>query len=540
MGLRGPGARPVRKKAETAPAGEKSPSAWTLPGLSRAERVIAFIETLKITSGKLAGSNLRVRPWQREFIEAVYATDAAGQRMVRTALLTLPRKNGKSGLVAALALAHLVGPEAEQRGQVFSAAADRNQSGLIFNEMKAMILADPDIAERCVIRDFNKHIEDVETGSTYSALSADAKSKHGFSASTIIYDELAQAPDRQLWDVLTTSTAARAEPITFVISTQSSDPTHIMSELVDYGAQVRAGVVEDPTFHATIYAAPEDADVWDEAVWFACNPALGDFRSLEEMRAYAAQAKRIPARESTFRALYLNQRVDADTRFITGADWMPLATEIDPEALRGRPCWAGLDLSSTSDLTAAVLYFPDDGGIILPFFWIPGHDLEGREERDRVPYRLWRDQGYLEAPHGRAIDKKSVAGRLAELASTYEIQGIAFDRWRMKDLMQLLDSEGIALPLIDWGQGFASMGPAIDAFETKLLNGELRHGNHPVLNWNMSNAVVVQDPAGLRKLDKSRARARIDGAQALMMAIGLASRTAAKPVLDFSDMVILA
>ncbi len=295
MGLRGPGARKVPKTdAEDKPKRVKKP-AWEKRGLTRAERVVRFIEQLKITAGAHAGKSFILRPWQGEVIEALYATNEDGKRKVRQAVLTWPRKQGKTALAAALALCHLCGPEAEQRGQVFSAAADRAQESLLFNEMKAMVLADEGLSERIVIREHNKTLEDRETGSIYMALSSDSNTKHGLSASCIIYDELAQAPNRDLYDVLRTSTAARAEPLLLVISTMSADPHHIMSELVDYGSKVNDGTVDDPTFYACIYTAPMDADPWAEETWYAAilplaTPKLGR----DEINGIAAQ--RIPAR----------------------------------------------------------------------------------------------------------------------------------------------------------------------------------------------------------------------------------------------------
>ena len=525
MGLRGPGAKSRKKPAEEAanPKRQKRP-AWEKRGLSRAERVIAFIETLPITSGSLEGQKMALRPWQRDIVEAIYRTNDDGKRPVRTALITVPRKNGKTALVAGLALAHLVGPEAERRGQVYSAAADKNQAAIIFREMEAIIAAIPEFAERVNIQRFAKVIEDMETGSVYQALSSDAKTKHGFSASFIVYDELAQAPNRELYDVLTTSTAARAEPLAVVISTQNSDPHHIMSELVDYGQQVLDGVVDDPTFHATIYAAPMDADPWDEATWYACNPALGDFRSLEEMRTTAAQARRIPAREATFRNLYLNQKVDCEQRFIPKAEWDACTGAVDIEELRGRPCWGGLDLSSTTDLTAFVLFFPEDKGAVLPVFWAPKERLHEREDHDRVPYPLWEKQGFLRTTSGRAIDKWAVARDVAELAGIFDLQGLAFDRWRFEDFQKILVDEGIELPLKQWGQGYRDMGPAVDALESAILDRRIRQDQHPVLTWCCSNVKVSLDPAGARKFDKDKSRERIDGMQALCMAVGLWAR----------------
>ena len=254
---------------------------WNRKGLSRAERVIKFCEFLPITAGIHAGRKLVLRDWQKEIINAIYATNGDGLRVVRTALVTLPRKNGKTALAAALALCHLIGPEAEQRGQVFSAASDREQAAIIYREMEAIILSVPEFNSRCHIQTFHKTITDEVTGSVYKALTADCRKAHGLSPSFMVYDELAQSSDRELYDNLTTGTGARKEPLMIVISTQSADPNHIMSELVDYALKIQDGTLpEDPAFYGCVYAAPDDADPWDEATWFQCNPALNDFRSL--------------------------------------------------------------------------------------------------------------------------------------------------------------------------------------------------------------------------------------------------------------------
>lgn len=532
MGLRGPGAKPKKKtspKPEPVSAGSKPEPA------TRAARVIAFLESLPITAGTLAGTTMRVRDWQRrDIIEPIYRTNADGGRIVRQAVITLPRKQGKTAICAGLALAHLCGPEAEPRGQIYSAAADRKQAGLLFNEMKAIVLAVPELEQRIIIRDFSKTLEDTVTGSTYQVLAANVRTAHGLSASCVIYDELAQARDRQLWDVLSTSTAARKEPLIIVISTQSGDRLHIMSELVNYGRQIIDGVIEDPAFHACIYSAPLEADPWSEETWYACNPALGDFRSLEEMQTAARQAQRMPAMESAFRLLYLNQPVDAESRFISTADWDLNAGEFDLEELRGKPCYAGLDLGSTSDLTCCVLYFPHNGAL-LPFFWVPRDNMTERETRDRVPYVAWARAGLIEPTNGRATDRLAIARRLAEIASIYDLQGVAYDRWRIEDLQKTLADEGIVLPLIPWGQGFKDMSPAVEEFERLILSGTLRHAGHPVLTWNASNVIVETDPAGNRKCSKEKSSEKIDGIVATIMAVGLAARQPPTPVLNFDE-----
>lgn len=520
MGRRGPGAR-HKQAVETPETAFSGPFAWEDDSLPMPERIIAFAEALPITSGMHAGQNVLFREWQKAFIRRVYGPlREDGRRRVRTALFSLPRKNGKTAICAILALAHLCGPAAERRGQVFSAAADRDQASLIFNEMRAMIEATPWLESRCNIQQFRKAIEDDVTGSVYQAMSSDARKAHGLSPSFVICDELAQWKNRELYDNLVTGTGARAEPLVVVIGTQAKDDQHLMSELVDYGQKVIDGEVDDPTFSATIYRAPEDADPWALETWEACNPALGDFRSLEEMETFAEQAQRIPAREAVFRNLYLNQRVDSEVRFIAAADWQRCAGEIDPVSLYGKPCYVGLDLSSTRDLTAAVAFFPD-GGEVVPFFFVPGDNMREREDTDRVPYVTWQKEGLLTATRGRAVDKKAVAQRLAQLCADYDVKAVAYDRWRMEDLKRILDDEGINLPLVGFGQGFQSMSPALDAMETLVLDGKLNHGGHPVLTWNCSNCVVDTDPAGNRKLSKKRSREKIDGMVALIMAIGV-------------------
>lgn len=521
MGLRGPGARPKPKRRRH----QKTKQVVAISGKDRFERAIKFIERLPVTSGLLAGTMFKVRPWQREILKGIYRTDRQGRRIVRQVLITMPRKSGKTGLTACLALAHLCGPEAEPRGQVYSAAAERGQAALLFNEMKAIIERVPALEERIIVRDFNKSFEDTETGSIYQALSADARTKHGFSASCWIYDELAQAPDRKLYDVLATSTAARREPLGIVISTQSSDRHSIMSELVDYGVKVRDGVLEDAHFLPVIYSAPEDTDPWSEATWHACNPALdGGFKSIQEMRIAAMQAQRIPAREPAFRLLHLNQRVEIEARFIPSVEWDACEGEIDAEALRGRPCCVGLDMGSTTDLTSAVCYFPQDGGAVIPYFWVPRDRLDERERTDKVPYFHWHRKGLIEAPEGRAINRLAIIRRLAEIASMFDVRGVAYDRWRLEDLQKLLNDEGIDLPLTPWGQGFKDMAPCVDALEAAILDRKLKHGGHPVLTWNVSNARVATDPAGGRKIDKDKSTDRVDGLVALAMAVGLSAR----------------
>lgn len=537
MGLRGPNAKPVNKNKRGAKPRHRRPS-WLKPGLSRAERVIKWIEHLRITSGSHAGRKFKLRPWQRTIIKAIYRTDRSGKRIVRQALITVPRKNGKTQLSAALALCHLAGPEAVPRGQIYSAAADRAQATIIMREMVALIRADAELSDRVIIREHAKTLEDATTRSMYGALSCDERKAHGLSVSVAVCDELAQWRGRYLYDNLITGTGAHTEPLIICISTMSPDPNSVISELVRYGDQVNAGEIEDPAFHATIYRANDDDDPWDEATWFKCNPALGDFRSLDEMRVAAEQAKRLPAREPSFRLLYLNQPIDAASHFLNAADWKACIAEIDPAELYGKRCYLGLDLSSTTDLTALVAYFPEDGEL-LSWFWYPEGNVDDAERRDHVPYRLWVRQGFLETTPGRAIDKGFIVRRMAELMADYKVEGCAFDRWGIHELNRILSDEGVKIDMVEWGQGWKDSSPALAAMETAVLQNRLKHGDHPVMRMCIGNAVALTDPAGGRKLAKDRSTGRIDGLVAACMALGLAARTPPKRPSVYNERGIL-
>ena len=521
MGLRGPGAKPMKKKPAKAAAEALEGLPWEAEGLSRVDRVVAFLEFLPITSGALAGSMMQVRPWQREFLEAVYGVAEGVSRPVRTAVLSMPRKQGKTQIAAGLALCHLSGPEAEQRGQVYSAANDRAQAALIYNEMAAIIERVPFLDERISLRRHAKEMEDFENGSVYAALSADVPGKHGLSPSFCVYDELGQAPKRDLLDALDTAMGARAEPLMLVISTQAADDLAPMSELIDYGLRVQAGDVEDQSFHLTHYAAPEDADPWSPETWALANPALGDFRSLEDVARQAAQAQRIPSKQAAFENLILNKRIAAETKFLPLSEWKACGAELRPD-LEGRPCWLALDMAATRDLTALVAVFPAEDGTVdaMAQFYLPSDGLADRGEKDRVPYTVWRDQGFLTATPGAATDPRFIAATVAQLCSRFNVQALAYDRWRIESFKMALADEGVTdLEMVEHGQGYRDMAPAVDILERVVAERNLRHANNPILTWCISNAVVTKDPAGNRKLDKSRATGRIDGAVALAMSL---------------------
>lgn len=526
MSLRGIGAKPLSERGNVE---RREVLPWDAPGLSRAGRVVAFCEDLPITAGKLAGSSMKLRPWQRDFIEAVYAVDDEGRRPVRTAVLSMGRKNGKTQLAAALALCHLVGPEAEPRGEVYSCALTRDQAAKLFAEMVAILKGHPELDDRCNIVRFTKQIEVMSgagDGSIYAALSADAGSKLGLSPSFVVYDELGSAPNRALFDAMDTATGARDNPLMMVISTQAAADHAVLSELIDYGLKVQDGDIDDPAFHLTLYRAPEDADPWDPATWRLANPALGDFRSLDDVKRQAGQARLVPSKEAAFRNLILNQRVSAVSRFIHRAEWDACGAAVDAKRLDGRECYAGLDLGATRDLTAFVMVFPDDLGSfdVVCRFFMPEANIAERSNEDRVPYDLWAKQGFITLIPGATIDPGFVADAIVSAANRYTLTSLAYDRWRIEDLKRELGLFGQTLPLVPHGQGFKEMSPAVDALERHVAERLIRHGGNPVLNMCAANAVITRDPAGGRKLDKSKAAGRIDGLVALAMALSIAKR----------------
>lgn len=526
MSLRGIGAKPISERGKL---DERDVKPWEVEGLDRAERVIAFCEDLPITAGKLAGSKMKLRPWQQKFIREVYAVNSQGGRPIRTAVLSMARKNGKTQLAAALGLCHLLGPEAEQRGEVYSCALTRDQAAKLFAEMVAILDEHEELNDRCNVVRFTKSIEILfgpGKGSIYVALSADAPSKMGLSPSFVVYDELGSAPNRHLYDAMDTACGAREDPLMIVISTQAADDHAIMSELIDYGLKVQDEDVIDKSFHLTLHAAPEDADPWEPEIWKLANPALGDFRSLEDVERQASQAKIVPSKEAAFRNLILNQRISSTARFIHKKEWDFCNDDVPLGELEGRECYGGLDLSVSRDLTAFVLIFPrEDGRIdVRPKFFMPEQNIKSRSDEDRVPYDIWAKQGFITLIPGATIDPSFVANEIIEASMRFNIQSLAYDRWRIEDLKRELALFSENIPLVEFGQGYKDMAPAVDFLERSVADRHLRHGGQPVMNMCAANAVVTLDASGNRKLDKAKANGRIDGVVALAMALAVSKR----------------
>lgn len=490
------------------------------------ERAVRFINALTHTKGDWAGKPFELRPWQEDIVRKLFgALNPDGTRQYRTCYVEIPRKNGKTELAAAVALYMLLG-DREQGGEIYGAAVDLEQASLAFNVAAQMLRNEPELAGRVQIIPSRRRIVYPETGSVYRAIPADAPSAHGYNASGLIYDELHAAPDRELWDVLTSSMGTRRQPVTFVITTAGYDRDSICWELHRYAERVRDGIITDPTFLPVLYGAAAEADWLDEAVWRAVNPALGDFRSLDEMRVMAAQAREVPARQNAFRRLYLCQWTEQATRALAMERWDAGAEAVDPAALRGRPCFAGLDLASSGDLAAFVLLFPPMGDEtryrVLPRFWVPAENLE-RRARDAVSYRAWVEAGLIEATEGNQIDYDVIRARIREDGERFAIREIAYDRWGAVQIATQLQGDGFTL--VPFGQGFASMAAPTREFLALVTGGRIAHGGHAVLRWMASSLALAQDAAGNLKPDRNastKGGGKIDGLAALIMALGRA------------------
>lgn len=505
----------------------------------RADRVIAFLNLLPIVDGPAKGQRFHVDPWLEEWIRDIYepCTDAdRPTRIVRRAVLSVARKNAKSYAVAGLLLAHLIGPESMGNAQIYSCANDREQASVIFRMCAAMINATTSLARHLKVVPSTKTIfvrsSDVKgAGSFYKALSAESSTKHGLGPAFFVFDELGEARNDELWNTMLDGQQAVESPLAIAISTQTNDPQHPLSLMIDDGLRVDdAGNKIDDTIVVHLHAADEGCDLLDEDQWIKANPALRHWKSMAPMRAAAQEASRLPSKEANFRLRYLNQRVNPFTTLISQAAWKACRAEA-VEFSEGEPVYLALDMSRRTDLTALVLISADDSARTRAWFWKPRDLVEEHTKRDGVRYDVYAAQGQLETCPGALITPRLIAEKIAELVQTYDVRGLAYDRYYTRELLGHFDEMGLsatsgdnnfgALRVIDWGQGYASMSPAVTAFEEAIVTGALVHDGDPLLTMCAMNAIVITDAAGNRKLDKSKARFRIDGAVALAMALGL-------------------
>lgn len=459
----------------------------------------------------------------REDFEAIYDNPHGTRR----AIISRGRKNAKTTESAMIVLLHLCGPEAKPNSQLNSAAQSRDQAALLFSLAAKMIRLSAELSAVTVIRDTAKQLACPDLGTLYKALSAEASTAYGLNPALTVHDELGQVkgPKSELYEALETATAAQDSPLSIIISTQAPSDADLLSLLIE---DARTGA--DPRTVLRFHTASDDLDPFSEEAIRAANPAFDLFMNREEVLAMAADAKRMPSRQAQYENLVLNRRVETNSPFVSRVLWNGCGGAVAAD-FDGYDVFGGLDLSETSDLTALVL-MANIGGVwnVKPTFWLPESGLVEKSRTDRVPYDLWAKQGFLETTPGKSIEYEFVAARLYDLHERLHIRKIAFDRWNFKHLKPWLqragfrddEIEGDTAVFEEFGQGFQSMSPALRTLESLLLNDQLAHGQHPVLTMCAANATTQTDPAGNRKLSKSKSHGRIDGMVALAMAAGVA------------------
>ena len=482
--------------------------------MTRGEKVCAFIEGYCLApEGQHIGKPIKLEDFQRKFVLEIYDNPVG----THTAILSIARKNGKTALIGGLLLAHLCGPEAVQNSQIVSGAQSKEQAAVVFELARKMIEMSPKLSKLVRIQPSGKRLIGLSKNVLYRALSAEGKTAHGLSPILAILDETGQivGPTDKFVSAITSAQGAYENPLLITISTQAPTDADLLSTWID--AQRNA---PDPRVVCHVYEAPADCKLDDKKAWAAANPAMGKFRSIDDIEKQCKSAMEMPANEPEFRNLILNMRVEAVSPFVSQSVWQSNGAECGP--IEKAKVWGGLDLSSVNDLTALVLV-TEDGGV-HPEFWLPAEGLAEKSRKDRVPYDLWAKQGHLNTTPGRAIEYEFVAEAMRGLFDRCDVQNVAFDRALFEHLKPWLikanfsDSE--IEKFVPYGQGTLSMTPALRALEVKLLGKQLRHGNHPILEMCAKNAKVVGD-SGARKFDKKHQRGRIDGMVALAMACGV-------------------
>lgn len=502
------------------------PSQFMLPtshyDKKKADRAVTFIENLCHTKGKWAGTPFWLLPWQEQLIRDIFGiVKPDGNRQFRTAFVEICKKVGKSELAAAVAL-YLLYADNEPSAEVYGAAADRQQASIVFDVAKQMVEMSPALMKRSKLMGATKRIVNYSNAGYYQVLSAEVGGKHGFSVSGLVFDEIHTQPNRQLYDVLTKgSSDARQNPLHFIITTAGNDRHSIAYELHTKAVDILEGRRVDPTFYPVVYGLKDDEDWEDEENWYKVNPSLEYTVDIERLRDAYREAKQNPADEVTFKWLRCNMWVSSTVAWIPDAIYMRGNESIEAASLEGRDCYAGLDLSSTGDITALVLIFPprdeNEKYVLLPYFWIPEETIPRRVKANSVPYDIWEKQGYIMSTEGNVIHYDFIEKFIMYLSEKYHILEIAVDRWNATQMIQNLEGEGFTI--VPFGQGFSSMSAPTKEFYRLLMEGRIIHGGNPVLRWMAGNVVIDTDPAGNIKVTKAKSKEKIDGIVAAIMAL---------------------
>jgi len=491
-----------------------------------AQIAIDFFSLLKHSKGEWAGTPLRLEPWQQFHLWTLFGWRREnGLRRFRTSYLEVARKNGKTTSAAGVGL-YLMLADNEPGAEIYTAATKRDQARIAHSEATRMVKSSPHL--RRVIRVVKDNLHIVDTASKFEPVGRDADSLDGLNIHGAIVDEVHAHKTREMWDILETATGARRQPMMFAITTAGFDRKSLCYELHEYTEKVLDGVVKDDSFFGLVYTLDEGDDWNDETVWVKANPNLGVSVKVDDLQRKAAKAREMPSALNAFLRLHMNIWTQAETRWIDPEKWTACGEPVDADGLRGRICYGGLDLSSTTDITALVLVFPPeqegDPYRALCRFWIPEDAMHERSRRDRVPYEAWVRQGYITATPGNVVDYEYIFEQVDQDAQRYDIKEIAFDRWGAARVSQVLTEQG--MEMVQFGQGFASMNAPMKELEKLILARDIAHGGNPVLSWMAHNLVARQDPAGNLKPDKEASTEKIDGMVALLMGLDRATRHA--------------
>ena len=504
---------------------------------NRAEEAVKFISLLQHTKGRWAKQPFILEPWQDKIVRDVFGTVTKdGKRQYRTVYVEVPRKNGKTALAAALALYMLfIESQNDTEAEVYSAASDRDQASLVFNQAASMIRSNNTLAKKCHVVDSTKRIVFHKTNSFYRAIPADAASAHGYNASCIIVDELHTQAKRDLVDTLITSQGAREEPLTIFLTTAGYDKNSICYEYHDYAKSILKGTIKDETFYPVIYAADEGDDWQSIKTWRKSNPNLGITINEDFLKQEARKAAQVPAYQNTFKRLYLNIWTQQHSRWIDLNLWNEQAGMVDEDKLKGRTCYGGLDLASVSDMVAWVIVFPGEKDPehmeVVSRFWCPENRIYSSNNKYRDQYQEWAKKGLLKTTPGDYIDYHAVRKQILDDAKKFNLKDMNVDRlFQAHQLAGELEDEGITV--LGMGQGFLSMAKPMKDLERLLLARKIEHGGNPVLRWMADNVSVKQDSAGNLKPDKASSQGKIDGIMALLMAIDRAIRHQKKSVYE--------
>ena len=484
-----------------------------------AKKAVAFVETfLTHTKGEWSGKPLLLEPWQKnEIFYPIFGWKRAdGMRKYKTVYIEIPRKNGKSLICAAIALMLLVA-DGEGGAEVYSAASDREQSGLVFEMAKTMVDNSEDLQD--ILKPFRNSIHFAKYNSFYKAISADAHTKHGYNSHGVIYDELHTAKNRDLIDVLETSTGARRQPLVVMITTAGFDRQSVCWEKHEYALKVREGIIKDETFLPIIYAADANDDIFSEDTWRKANPNYGVSLYKEYMQEQANKARTLPSYENTFRRLHLNQWTQSETRWINDDDWM-LCDKGAMEMPAGSECYGSLDLATVRDIACYTRIYPmgEDRFVVKSMFFVPELTAKERSKKDGVDYDVWIRQGYIIETPGNTTDYDYIEKYILQSQETDNLIGVAFDAWAASQLVSRLIDKGVNM--VAWRQGFASMSAPTKEVERLTMLEKLNHSGNPVLRWMCSNVMIVSDAAGNIKIDKERSSEKVDGMVSLAMAMG--------------------